>query len=285
MTTATNYQLQAEIRRQQLLSNAINRAQSDISSTTRIQNPSDDPLSAARVAQIAQTQSNQATWTSNVKIATAVSDQADTVLTSVATQLQRANELILSAKNGTLNASDRASIADELNGIAQDIDSAALTKDSRGLPIFSTTTPLTIPISETVSIQAAPSKAEAFDQITTTKGVMSLGDIVRQAATAITGTDPVQRETDMSDALDGINTAIDHTSFMQGVEGTRAARIKSVTDNLATADTQLTEERSNIEDTDLTSTVAKMQSDMLSLQAAQATFVKINQQNLFTYLN
>ena len=47
---------------------------------------------------------------------------------------------------------------------------------------------------------------------------------------------------------------------------------------------QLTEERSVLEDTDLHAAIAKLQSQQLTLDAAQAVFARVNQSTLFDVL-
>ena len=45
------------------------------------------------------------------------------------------------------------------------------------------------------------------------------------------------------------------------------------------------ERRSGLEDTDLTETIARIQSKLLSLEAAQAAFARINRQSLFDLIS
>jgi flagellar hook-associated protein 3 FlgL len=281
MIGSTRYRLQAEINRQSQLSDRIARGQSDISSGVRIQRASDDPVATLRVGQIRRTQANQETWQANLTTAKAVADQVDTVLSGVAQSVERASELMLAARNSTLSDSDRAAIASELRGIAEDIDSATTTVDSRGLPIFPTTDALPIPISANVRVEATLSKREAFDEVTTAAGPVALSQIMRDAATAITLTDPTLRETDGITSVNAINAALDHMSAIRGEQGVRAARIESVNDQIEENKLQIEEERAQLEGTDVADTVAKLQANLLSLQAAQAAFAKINSRSLF----
>lgn len=281
MVGITGYRMTAEINRQTRLGKDIARAQSDISSGKRLQTASDDPAAWARVSVIKRTLSNQQAWLNNANTAASVADQVSSVLDGLSNSMQRAGELMVAANNASSTASDRASIADELNGIADDIDAAAGAVDSRGLPLFPTDTPLPIPISRVLQVTYTDSKANIFDSVSTAAGTKSLSQILRDAATAITGTDDAVRKAASSVANDEVQAGITKVSTLLGQHGVRAARIDSVKSSLEDNKLVLQEERSNLEGTDVASTVAQLQANLLSLQAAQAAFAKINSTSLF----
>lgn len=284
MTGITGYRLTAEINRQLKLSNAIARSQSDISSGVRLQTASDDPAAWARVAVIKRVESNQQAWLGNVNTSASVADQVSSVLDGLSSSFTRAGELMVNANNATNTPSDRQAIADELNGIADDIDSAATTIDSRGLPLFPANTPLPIPISRVLQITATDSKTNVFDSVPTVGGPKSLSQILRNAATVIVGTDDTQRKIDSQAANDEVQAGITQITALIGQQGVRAARIDSIKTQLEDSTSALEEERGGLEGTDVSGTVAKMQADLLSLQAAQALFARINQSTLFDLL-
>lgn len=284
MTGITGYRLTAEINRQLKLSNDIARAQSDISSGNRLQTASDDPAAWARVAVIKRVESNQNSWLANVNTSAAVADQVSSALEGLSNSFQRAGELMVEANNGTTTTSDRQAIANELLGIADDIDSTALTVDSRGLPLFPANTPLPIPISRVLQITSTDSKTNVFDTVQTTAGTKSLSQILRDAATAILNPDDTLRKTDSAASSDEVQVGITHISALIGQQGVRAARIDDIKTQLQSSLSSLEEERGGLQGTDVTGTVAKMQADLLSLQAAQALFARINQSTLFDLL-
>lgn len=284
MTGITGYRLTAEINRQLKLSNDIARAQSDISSGNRLQTASDDPAAWARVAVIKRVQSNQNAWLANVNTSAAVADQVSSSLEGLSNSFTRAGELMVDANNATKTASDRQAIADELNGIADDVDAAATAVDSRGLPLFPANTPLPIPISRVLQITATDSKTNVFDSVQTATGTKSLSQILRDAATAILNPDDTLRKTDSAASSDEVQAGITQISALIGQQGVRAARIDDIKTQLQGSLSSLEEERGGLQGTDVTGTVAKMQADLLSLQAAQALFARINQSTLFDLL-
>lgn len=281
MAGITGYRLTTEINRQLKLSKEIARFQSDISSGKRLQTASDDPAAWARVAVIKRVESNQQTWLTNVNTAASVADQVSSVFDGLQNSFTRAGELMVDANNATKTVSDRQAIANELLGIADDIDAAGTTVDSRGLPLFPADTPLPIPISRVLQITATDTKANVFDNVTTTSGVLSLSQILRDAAAAITNPDDAQRKLDSAASNDAVQSAITHITALVGQHGVRAGRIDDIKEQLQTNASALEEERGDLEGTDITGTVAKLQANLLSLQAAQAIFARINQSTLF----
>jgi flagellar hook-associated protein 3 FlgL len=284
MAGITGYRLTTEINRQLRLSTQIARAQSDISSGKRLQTASDDPAAWARVAVIKRLESNQAAWLSNVDTASSMADQVSSVLDGLSTSFTRAGELMVRANNATNSPSDREAIATELLGIANDIDAAATTVDSRGLPLFPTDEPLPIPISRVLQINATDSKANVFDSVQTVAGVTSLSQILRDAAAAIVLPDEAQRKTDSATANDAVQVGITKITALIGQHGVRAGRIDDIKEQIITNASALEEERGALEGTDVSATVAKLQANLLSLQAAQAIFARINQSTLFDLL-
>jgi flagellar hook-associated protein 3 FlgL len=284
MAGITGYRLTTEINRQLRLSKDIARAQSDISSGTRLQSASDDPAAWARVSVIKRLESNQSAWLSNVNTASAMADQVQSVFDGLNTSFTRAAELMVSANSATTKDSDRQAIAQELLGIADDIDAAANTVDSRGLPLFPTDEPLPIPISRVLQITATDSKANVFDSVQTTAGVTSLSQILRDAAAAIVLPDETQRKADSATANDAVQAGLTKITALIGQHGVRAGRIDDIKEQLQTSASALEEERGNLQGTDISATVAKLQANLLSLQAAQAIFARINQSTLFDLL-
>lgn len=281
MVGVTGYRLQAEINRQGELGKSIARAQSDISTGKRLQSASDDPAAWARVALIRRTLANQDAWLSNANTASSVADQVSSVLDGLSNSLTRAGDLMIQANNASSTPTDRQSIADELLGIADDIDAAAGTVDSRGLPLFPDDDPLPIPISRVLQVTSTDSKANVFQNVETPTGTVPLSQILRDAAAAITQTDDATRRTDSATANDAVRSGITHISALLGQHGVRAARIDTVREQLTNNELVLDEERGSLEGTDVARTVAQLQADLLSLQAAQAAFAKINSTSLF----
>ena len=70
----------------------------------------------------------------------------------------------------------------------------------------------------------------------------------------------------------------------RGEQGALANRVDQLLERQADTGLQLTEERSGLEDTDIQAVIARLSSQQLSLQAAQAVFARVNESTLFDIL-
>jgi flagellar hook-associated protein 3 FlgL len=271
--TGIRFRIDADIARQAALAAKIARGQADISSGKRIRAASDDPAASARIAQLRRTQTNEAAWRANVDNGISLAARADATLSNVATLLDRARELATTGANETLSDKDRATIALELRSIADEVDSLGIATDATGQPIFPEA-PLRLPVGDSLNLTATTSRTDAFDV-----GGRDIGAILRDAATGITTS-----TAGSAAALADVTAASDHIATVRGEQGSRAGRFDALRDRLVDSATDIAEERSTIEETDLAATIARVQADQLALDAAQALFARINRRTLFDLL-
>ena len=284
MINGTRYRLSMEINQQTALARDIARAQTEISTEKRIQAPSDDPVAAARISSIARTQANDTVFKSNLNLAAGLAARADTALKSVGTALDRANELMVQGATGTLSDGDRATIAQELRSIAGEIGALKDAKDVRGGRLFVSGASLRIPVASGISLEAVDTRESLFESVPTASGPQDIAAIVSAAADALSLADPTARAAAVKTSLDDVGAAVGHVANARGGQGALAARIDQLIERQADNAVQLTEERSNLESTDVTAVIARLQSKQLTLQAAQAVFSRINANTLFDVL-
>ncbi|WP_432768785.1 MAG: flagellin-like protein [Sphingopyxis sp.] len=275
MINATGNRMMREIARQSTLADQIERTQGQISSGVRLQRPSDDAVAAQRIGAIGKAQASAATWARNVGTAEAQVSQADVALASTANLLIRARELALSAANGSTNPADRATIAAELSVIAAEIDGLAASRDSNGEPLFAAANAKLVRFDADTSFAPVPSAAEAF-----VVGGNGVATGLRDAAAAIAAGDTAA----IGGALDTLTAGISHIADQRAAMGLAAGRLERIGDALASRGIALTEERSALEDTDLSVAIAQLNAQNLTLEAAQAAFARINRQSLFDIL-
>lgn len=276
MINAVGNRMTREIARQQKLADQIEQTQIQISSGKRLQRMSDDPVAARRIATIGTSQASITAWNTNINAASALVSQADGVMKSVSNLMTRARELTVAAANDTASAADRATIAAELGTIADEIDSLAATRDSNGEPVFASGTARVMRFDGDISFAPVPAAADVF-----VIAGNSLSTGIRDAATAVAaGNKPA-----MGAALTALNTAIGHVADRHAGLGLAGGRLERIGDELATRGITLKEERSSVEDTDLSVAIAELNAQDLTLGAAQAAFAKINRQTLFDILN
>ena len=275
MINTTRFRLNLQIGQQARLSQEIARGEVEIATGKRILAPSDDPMGAARVAELSLAEGNEATWLQNVKTASALASRADTTLKSVATGIDRAKELMLAAASGTMSAENRAVIATELRGIAEEIASLRQTRDPRGEPLFRTNGALEIPVNAGVRIAPVATRADIFDT------PVDLVATINAAAAAAAEPDPAARAAAVPISLDQLDDAANQIATARADQGIRADRLEKMEERLTTSKVDLKEQKAAIEATDVTEAITRIQSKQLSLEAAQAIFARISQRSLF----
>lgn len=271
MINATGNRMMREINRQQNLAQSISASQISISTGKRIQRASDDPVAAARVATIRQSQSDDVVWTSNLSLGTSLSAQADGVLKTLSDRMARVTELVVAGANGNLSLADRNTISQELSGIADEIDSYAATRSSLGQPLFGTNSSV-MRFDASTTFAPVPARTDVFET-----GGIGVSQIVRTAATAVAGGTSAS-------ALLSIENATGHIADVAADIGVRAARMDRMREALSGRGIEYASERSGLEDTDLTQAIATLNAQTLTLDAAQAAFARINRRTLMDIL-
>jgi flagellar hook-associated protein 3 FlgL len=280
---STSYSLTAEVSRQAALETQIANIQTDISTGVKIHVASDDPQAAARIATIGRQQSDESIYASNVKIAQGTASLVDTSLSGVTTSLNRAKELMLQSANGTMSATDRTAAVTELQGIADDLATAANATDASGNPLYARGVAATqIPIGKGTTVAAGDSYDDVFGSVTLKDGsTSSLADIMNAAIAALNNPDATAQSAAISTSLDSLDSAATHISDAQSDIGVRETRLNNAADTLATSAINLSDERSGFESTDLTAAAAELSSKMTTLSAAQSVLATIGKLSLF----
>jgi flagellar hook-associated protein 3 FlgL len=284
MISGTRYRLDQEINRQLALSRDIAKVQTQLSTQKRIQSPSEDPVAAARISSIGRAQANEAAWKSNLNLASALAARADTALKAAGTAFDRVTELMTQGATGTLSDQDRATIALELRSIASELTTLKDSRDSRGNALFMSGYSLRIPVQTGVQVIAVGTREEVFESVATAGGPKDLAAIVSDAADALEMNDPTARKAAVAVSVDEVKAAVDHVATQRGEQGALANRVDQLLERQADTEIQMKEERSGRVDTDIQAVVARLSSQQLSLQAAQAVFARVNENTLFDIL-
>lgn len=118
-----------------------------LSSGTALTTPADNPLGAAQAVQLTMVSATYTQYTTNQNSALTSLALEDKTLSSVANTLQSINSEVVRAGDGSLNDSDRASIAKAIQGYRDQLLTLANTSDGAGNYVFSgfqaTTQPFT----------------------------------------------------------------------------------------------------------------------------------------------
>lgn len=281
MVAITQQTLMDEIRRQQKLAKSIATDQAAVSSGKSLTTPSQDPQAWVQVSEIAKSQAQQAAWSANVTYAQSRAAKADSNLEQISNLLSRARELMITASTTSLDEAGRTAVVSELQGIQANVSELLNEKDYQGLPVFDETTPISVPVSRGIQLDAVGTRQSVSENIDVGGTPMSLDDMLSAAITSVQNDDQAAMQT----AMTGLNAGIDHIVNEQSLQGVRGNRLDAASSRLTEVDLTLAERRSGLEDTDLTETLAGLQAKLISLEAAQSAFVRINQQSLFDLLS
>ncbi len=94
---------------------------SELSSGARVNSLSDDPLAAGQNVLLLNQMQQDDSFTQSSNLVTGQLQVADSALGQVVSQLTQAISLATSANNGTMNASNQSSIANEIAGIRAEV--------------------------------------------------------------------------------------------------------------------------------------------------------------------
>lgn len=264
-----------EIARQSRLASNIAAKQAQVSTGKRVQRASDDPAASSRVATLNRAQANDSARSRNISLGITMTAQADSQLRNMSDLLARTQQLTLAGANDTVNPVDRSTLADEIRAMADDIDRMASMKSPTGEALFPNGNANAIRFDDDVAFAPVPSRQEIFET-----GGVSISQIMRDAASAIADDDAAQ----IGNALTAVGAAINHTADANAKIGINAVRLDRLQESAALRAISLSEERSGLEDTDLSSAIAELNGMTLTLEAAQAAFARINRTTLMDFL-
>ena len=112
------------------------QTQQQVSTGRRILTASDDPVAAARALDVSQSDAMNTQYAANRSMARHTLSLAESTLQGVTSLIQDVQTAIVNAGNGTLNNSDRQTIATDLSGRLQELIGLANSTDGVGNYLF-----------------------------------------------------------------------------------------------------------------------------------------------------
>jgi flagellar hook-associated protein 3 FlgL len=280
--------------------------QAKLASGKNLVKPSDDAEKAALIQRLNSAMQRQDIFDVSLDRAESRLRTEESALMGVQDMLQRIRELAIQGSNDTLSKQDRTIIAKEVASLRDGLFSLANTQDEGGNYIFSGTkvkTPAfssdadgvvtyegdqnqtSVDISEYRQVSVNRPGDEIFSSVSRTDvngdaeavGFFTVIADFTGALKAGSGANIAQGLEEISSLTDDMAVALaDLGSRMNTVDGQR--------DILADTKLRYQDLLSNAEDLDYATAVTRLSSQILSLEAAQASFAKISQLNLFNYL-
>ena len=282
------------------------KSQAQLAQGKQIINPSDAPDQASTVQRLKSILTRQDSYQTALNTVQNRLQGEDSTLSSVSDLLIRAKEIAVQANNDTLSSDNRKALGVELQGLRDQMLSLANTKDTIGNYLFAGSKVTQPPF---VSV-AGGSPQYVGDQ---TRMKVMVGEN-RSMPINRTGTDafvPVNRTLPdgstqgvgffnvMDDLIKGVNTSdrpkmqgglgeldtlLGGLSMARANIGSGLKGIEQQTSVIEDTVLNLKTTLSSVEDLDYASAITKMNQQMLSLEAAQSSFAKISQLNLFNYI-
>jgi flagellar hook-associated protein 3 FlgL len=272
----------------------------------QIINASDSPNQAATIQRLKSILNRQESYQSSLNTVKARLEGEDSTLRSVSDLLVRAKEVAVQGANDTLSAGDRKALATEMQAVRDQMLSLANSKDSNGNYLFSGSrvkqaafvetpngspeyrgdqTRMNVRVGEQRSIPITRTGTDAFvpvgrkdkDGAIVGVGFFKVMDDLIVSLNSSNGTNISRAVGELDDLQQGVSLAQAEVGTNLNVVDQQTAVIEDTTLNLKTT-------LSSIEDLDYASAITKMNQQMMSLEAAQASFAKVSQLNLFDYI-
>ena len=271
------------------------QAITELSSGRKVNQPSDNPAAVAGLIVNNAQASAVNTYLSNISGLQATMQEADSTLNSVVTTLSQAISLAVEGANGTMSQTDRDAIAEQVNGIQQQILGYA-NQSFEGNYLFAGTAVKTKPF------VADPSSSSGVSYVANT-GVnnVEIGDGQAVPANlpgsqlfAAPGADVFQALADLSSALQSgsnipaaeteVQNAFNSINAQRAFYGATLSRLNTATDFLNQESTQLSQEENNLVGADIASAASQLTQAETALDATLAAGGKISNLSLLNYL-
>ena len=283
------------------ISQRMDRAQRELTSGKRMNTVSDDPDQVGTLLQYrADSEMNARTQTSLGRVKTEV-DTAESVMASSVRLLQQARVLTAQGSTGTATAEERASLADQLGNILQQLSTMANTT-VEGRYVFSgdsdQTSPYTIDLTLAVpystylgtaatrqvlttsgtTISVSKTAQDIFD--TQTPGQQSVFAAINDARLAFQAND----QTAINTAAAEIDSAGTYLNVQHEFYGSAQLQVNNAIDTAQTTATRLKTQISQVEDADATAAILDLSNAILQQNAALQSRAKMPRTSLFDYL-
>jgi flagellar hook-associated protein 3 FlgL len=276
------------------------KTQNQLAVGKRIVNPGDDPTGSAQLIGLSESAKTTAQFQRNILAARTRLELQDSALGSVGDALQRVRELTVAGLNDTNGAGERIAIAAEVRQLADHVMGLTNHKDGNGQYMFAGFQVLSVPFSETapglfsyagdqgqrqIQIGAGRQLADGDSGQAVFMDIADGGGGFEDIFTTLESlaTD-LEANAPNGSSLDQIDRAMDHLLGFRATAGARLNALESQEDINGALLVQLEKTRSTIEDLDYAEAATRLSQESVILQAAQQSFVKVQNLNLFNFL-
>lgn len=299
VSTSTFFRTQTE--QLQNLQIESGELQKKIATGKALESPSEDPIAFSDIARMLNQIDNIDQFKRNITSANSRLNMEENILAQTVSTVTRIQELGVYALSDTVNSSDRKAIANEVSLLRDMLIDLANTKDANGAALFGgfrNSDPIFVKdvsgrvdylgddnsiyttIGNGINVSINSSGVDTFMRIPT--GRRPEGESV------FTIVQDMLKDLEAGNApttiKNGLTDAINHLTQRQTITGTKLSRLQAQSDSLEKDAVSAKTILSQVQDTNIEDAVTKLKQKLMSLEAGQASFVKISELSLFNYL-
>ena len=275
----------------------VNTLQQQVSSGSRINAPSDDPVSAQQVLNLKGLMSATDQYSRNIQTGTTWLNQMDSSMSNMNNVLTRVKELAIQMANGSFGAYDRQSAAVEVTQLRDQMISLANTQIA-GKYIYGGFVSDQPPFDATGNFNGTEDQVNIqVDQGSKIAINYSGGKLLRGGTPAgSSGTDVIgvlnnlvtslnnNDVSGISTSITGLTSSLQQIQTAQGDVGARENRLQNADNILTSTKDYLTKAVSAKQDTDLTQVLSDLAKQQTAYQATLAATAKFSQLSLLDYM-
>lgn len=280
------------------LQSSLAATQQQIATGRRMLTPSDDPVGAARVLEVSQSQSINAQYGVNRMHAKSGLSEVEGVLASVTELIQDVRVTVVEASHGGLSDTERGFLATRLSARFSELLGLANTRDAMGNYLFSgfqTDTPAFVQSATGATYQGDAGQRLLQVDASRQMAVNPTGQTVFQG----NGQDLFQTVQDLVTLLQtpgtpapaalathrgNLDLALDNVSTVRATVGSRLNELDALDGAGEDRNLQYSQILSELQDLDYTEAITRLSQQQTTLEAAQRSFVKTSGLSLFNFI-
>lgn len=275
------------------------KTQQQLASGRRILSPSDDPVGSSQALELSQSLNVTEQYKKNIAQGNSLLSLEESVLAGVTRVIQDAKVTAINAGNPTLSSNNLQALATELRGRYQELLGLANSKDGQGQYMFSGFQGATRPFTQTSGAGVyAGDQGQRATQISASRQVaisdtgqdifkpgVTGQDVFATLDTLITQLNAGSiTSTQLSTALTGLDTALNNVLRVRSSVGARLRELESTDGTHEENVLQYKTTISDLQDLDYTKAITDLTRTQTSLEAAQKSYVAVQQLSLFNFI-
>lgn len=307
MRISTAYAFESSMAHLQRRQAQLTETQAQLTSGKRVRLASDDPAAAAAAERALAAGARAEAHLRALAESRNAMQQTETALGDAGDLAQRARELMVSAGNASFTDAERATLADALRGIREDMLAVANRSDGAGRYLFggqgsdveplrdapggvvydATTGQLSAAAGEVTPLSLDGSAVFLLAPDPTNPGVqLSIFDTLDQAIGDLTtpGRSAVDVAQTVSTGLAGIDVAQGNLGRWRALAGEALNRADGIESRLTQRRVDAERDRSDAEDLDMVTAISDFQNQQTGYSAALQTYSLVQRMSLFDYI-